>query len=168
MVINIQPKTSSPKGQSYPNWIRTFWQKLCPIPKSQSPAVNNNGSKDANLNPPNSGSLYFLSFSRDPQSSQVRNITVPAGTELFLPVMSVIVSECERAGATDNQLVQLSNKHPFKLGIVFPPAVQDSFSATHCPSTNEIVDAAGQSELSLVKKSKTSWQAGLNVGGVVS
>lgn len=110
MVISIQPKTSSPKGQSYPNWIRTFWQKLCPIPKSQSPVINNNGSKDANLNPPNTGSLYFLTFSREPQGSQVRNITVPVGTEVFIPVMSVIVSVCERAGATDNQLVQISNK----------------------------------------------------------
>lgn len=110
MVINIQPKTSSPNGQSYPNWIRTFWQKLCPIPRNQSPAINNNGSKDANLNPPNTGSLSFLTFPREPQATQVRNITVPAGTALFIPVMSVIVSECEKPGATETQLVQISNK----------------------------------------------------------
>jgi hypothetical protein len=110
MVINIQPKTSSPSGQSYKHWIKTFWQQLCPIPRSQSPAINNDGSKDTNLNAPNKYNLYFLTFPREPQAPQERNITVPAGTALFIPVMSVIVSECEKPGATETQLVQISNK----------------------------------------------------------
>jgi len=57
----------------------------------------NNGGKDTSFN---AGKYLFrLCFSRNPQATVTRTIHVPEGKGLFIPIMSVVVSHCEKPKA---------------------------------------------------------------------
>lgn len=106
MVINVIPRDKSVNQKKLEEFIKIFWQALCPIPKKDNPAWKNDGSKDKSFNDSIDADLYMLSFSRDPQTALTRNIKVPSGKGLFIPVMSVVVSACE----TSLPLVATANK----------------------------------------------------------
>ncbi len=95
MVINVIPRNESVNKKKLEEFIKIFWQALCPIPKEDNPAWKNDGSKDKSFNDSINADLYMLSFSREPQTALTRNIEVPSGKGLFIPVMSVVVSACE-------------------------------------------------------------------------
>src|SRR5688572_26858034 len=64
--------------------------------------------------------------------------------------------------------VQLSNKQSVIGGNTWPPIVQPSLMPMMSPTSIESVTSAGHTAPSLVKKSKTTWHNGSNVGAVVS
>jgi hypothetical protein len=106
MTINVIPRDGTVNGKTLKEYIIEFWQAICSIPKEDNPAWQNDGSKDESFNNNVKADLYMLSFSRDPQTAQTRNIEVPNGKGLFIPVMSVEVSECE----TSLPLVETAKK----------------------------------------------------------
>jgi hypothetical protein len=97
MTINVIPKNGTVNGRELKYFIKEFWEDLCPLSKTSSPAWQNNGSKDASFN--SGKDLFRLCFSRNPQTTLTRNIHVPQGKGLFIPIMSVVVSLCEKPGA---------------------------------------------------------------------
>lgn len=120
MAIALRPRGATVNGKKLEDFIKIYWQTLCPIPKKDNPAWNNNGSKDNYFNGlVKGGDLYMLSFSRDPQTTVTRTIQVPSNNKgLFIPVMSVIVSECETSG----NLIQIANKD--QASILSTPGVE--------------------------------------------
>src|SRR5688572_21300500 len=64
--------------------------------------------------------------------------------------------------------VQLSNRQSVIGGNTWPPIVQPSLMPMMSPTSIESVTSAGHTAPSLVKKSKTTWHNGSNVGAVVS
>src|SRR5687767_9559866 len=129
MVITLRQRGATLNGQKLEDFIKIYWQTLCPIPKKDNPAWQNNGSKDKSFNNLVKEDLYMLSFSRDPQTTVTRTIEVPSSNKgLFIPVMSVIVSECETSGG----LIAIANKD--QASILSTPGVQlvlDGSSANH-------------------------------------
>ena len=97
MVIDVIGKDETVNGKKLKDFIKEFWQDLCPLPKATSPAWQNNGSRDASFN--SGKDLFRLCFSRNPQETLTRNINVPSGKGLFIPIMSVVVSHCEKPNA---------------------------------------------------------------------
>src|SRR5918993_3381886 len=96
MVITLLPPANMLNGKTLEDFVKTYWQDLCPIPKSNNPAWQNDGSKDRSFNNSINEDLYMLSFSRDPQTQVYRRIDdFPRNKGIFIPLMSVIVSKCE-------------------------------------------------------------------------
>ena len=112
MTINVIPRNQTVNDQTLEQYIIRFWQGLCPISKNQSPAWDNDGSKDVPFNNIhiNDEALFMLCFPRFPQAAVTRNCEIPSSKGLFIPVMSVEVSQCEKPGATENQLRVIANK----------------------------------------------------------
>src|SRR5919107_500747 len=129
MAITLRPKNDILNGKKLEDFIKIYWQTLCPIPKNNNPAWQNTGSKDAHFNNLVPGDLYMLSFSRNPQTPVTRNIEVPKSNQgLFIPVMSVLVSACETSGT----LTTIANKD--QASILSSPGVQlelDGTTANH-------------------------------------
>lgn len=106
MTINVIPKAQTLYKKTLEDYIKIYWQALCPIPKKDNPAWDNDGSKDGPFNNNVNTDLYMLSPSTYPQTAVTRNIEVPSGKGLFIPVVSVVVSACE----TSLPLVETANK----------------------------------------------------------
>jgi hypothetical protein len=73
---NIMPPQSNPYGLSYPEWAESYWQW-----------AHAGGTADS----PQAGPVWFLAsapFQPPGGTPTVRNITIPAGTSLFSPVLS--------------------------------------------------------------------------------
>jgi hypothetical protein len=94
MAINVIEKEGKVNNKELKFFIKEFWEDLCPLPKTSSPAWENTGTKDASFN--TGKDLFRLCFSRKPQTTVTRNIHVPNGKGLFIPIMSVVVSACEK------------------------------------------------------------------------
>ena len=110
MTIKVIPPEGSVKDQTLQEFIVKFWKYLCPLPKDQSPAWNNDGSKDESFNERIGEDLFMLCFSREPQDTVTRTCNVPTNKGLFIPVMSVEVSQCEKPKATENELRKIADK----------------------------------------------------------
>ncbi len=114
MTINVIPRNGNVDGQDLVYFIKKYWQALSPRPKNSNPAWENNGSKDGPFNSSVGAALYMLSFSRSPPipgtnipaAPATRNIKIPAEKGLFIPVVSVLVSECE----TSESLIPTAEK----------------------------------------------------------
>jgi hypothetical protein len=110
MVIQVIPPGGTVAGKDRNHFIKKYWQALCPVPRGSNPAWENTGGKDGPFNANVGAELYMLSFSRNPQSQVTRNIHVPNNKGLFIPIMSVIVSECEKPNETTDKLIAIANK----------------------------------------------------------
>ncbi|HJS64378.1 MAG TPA: hypothetical protein VJ767_05920 [Nitrososphaeraceae archaeon] len=106
MAIKIIPSDGTVNGKTLKEFAKIYWQALCQTPKSQNPAWQNTGSKDDSFNKSVNADLYMLSSSVDPQTAVTRDIEVPSGKGLFIPVVPVEVSEFE----TSSPLVGEANK----------------------------------------------------------
>lgn len=73
-------------GVPYSEWPQRWWQWLYANPTSQSPALDTSGSL-AHVG--QSGPVYYLAGTRGHQPV-VRNIIVPSGKYLFLPLINVL------------------------------------------------------------------------------
>lgn len=83
---NIMPPQSHPNGLSYAEWAERFWQWAQAFPANANPANGTAPPESAQ-----SGRVWFLAsgpFSPVPGAATTRNITIPAGTSLFGPVLS--------------------------------------------------------------------------------
>ena len=88
----IFPINSVPDGKSYGNWTAAWWQWELSVPAAQNPDEDTTGGY-ANLN--QGGPVWFLPGTFGDQTYPVvRNISVPAGKELFLPVYPWIFGSC--------------------------------------------------------------------------
>src|SRR5215207_10492868 len=105
MAIDVINKDDTVGGKKLKDFIKEFWVDLCPLPKNNSPASNNDGNRDASFNA--GKDLFRLCFSRDPQGTVTRVIHVPEGKGLFIPIMSVVVSACEKPG---EDLIEIAKK----------------------------------------------------------
>ncbi len=116
MVIEVIPPGGTVDGKDRNHFIKKYWQALCPLPKDSNPAWENTGGKDGPFNANVGEALFMLSFSRKPQASVTRTINVPSDKGLFIPIMSVVVSECE----TDDPLQAVANKDQSS---ILPPSL---------------------------------------------
>ena len=127
MTINVIPRNGMVNNKTLDVFIKKFWQALCPVPKDDNPAWQNNGNKDGPFNSNINEDLYMLCFSRNPQTTVTRNIHVPNNKGLFIPVMSVVVSACETTG----NLITIANKDQTSIN---PPSISielDGMPVTH-------------------------------------
>jgi hypothetical protein len=128
MAINVIGKDETVSGKKLKDFIKEFWVDLCPLPKNNSPAWNNNGGRDA---PFNAGKdLFRLCFSRNPQATVTRTIHVPEGKGLFIPIMSVVVSHCEKPNA---DIIEIAKKDQVSID---PPSLKLTLDGTPVPSIN--------------------------------
>ena len=95
MVLNVLPSNGNVNGKDLKYFIKKYWQAVCPIPKKDNPIWDNDGSKDESFNAKIKEDLFMLSPSMRPQTPLTRNIKVPNGKGLFIPVVPVEVSKCE-------------------------------------------------------------------------
>ena len=83
---NIKPPQSHPYGLSYAEWAERFWQWAQAFPATANPAKDSAPQESAQ-----SGPVWFLAsapFKPTGGTGTTRNITIPAGTSLFSPVLS--------------------------------------------------------------------------------
>jgi len=99
---------AAPYGKSYGEWSAQHWQWLLSIPASTNPANDFTGANGA---VGQSGNVWFLagSFCPEPQATcsdftVTRNLSVPAGTALFFPLLDSECSTVEGNGSTDAEL----------------------------------------------------------------
>jgi hypothetical protein len=100
MAINVIPRNQ----ELYLEIVKDFWRKECEVNRNESPAYNNSGNKDRNINSAGQQFFYLSWSERGPRN---RVCDVPHGKGLLIPIVSVIVSDKERPGASDRDLHQL-------------------------------------------------------------
>jgi hypothetical protein len=127
MAIQVINKTGTVDGKNLQHYIKEFWKDLCPLPQASSPAWFNDGTKDPSFN---SGgqSLFRLCFSRNPQNALTRNIQVPEGKGLFIPIMSVVVSLCEKPKAN---IIGIAKNDQVS---IFPPSLNLTLDGHSLPN----------------------------------
>lgn len=106
MVITLISPGGNVNGKDLKYFIKKYWQAVCPIPKEDNPIWDNDGTKDESFNASINEDLFMLSPSMDPQTPVTRDIMVPSGKGLFIPVVPVEVSECE----TERPIVAIANQ----------------------------------------------------------
>lgn len=77
----IMPINSKPLGKSYGAWAVAWWQWALGIPEAQSPLLDSTGAY-AGVN--QAGPVWFLAGTFG--NSAERNIVIPAGKSIFMPV----------------------------------------------------------------------------------
>jgi hypothetical protein len=85
----VFPPQSSPHGQSYSQWSAAYWQWLFALPVDGHPGTD---SPDFNVTEGQSGHVWFLT---GPFGTIERNVTIPAGTSLFIALINVDSSTLE-------------------------------------------------------------------------
>jgi hypothetical protein len=179
MVIALRPRGGTLDGKKLEDFIKIYWQTLCPIPKKDNPAWSNNGGKDDSFNKLVKEKLYMLSFSRNPQAAVTRTIHVPSDNEgLFIPVMSVIVSKCE----TTDDLIPVANKDQASIlaspgvelvldgnsaphgGYVFAPASIGTFPVKFPAQTDAIFNIPNSNSCNAVAAGRYVWTNPLSPG----
>ncbi|HXJ58736.1 MAG TPA: hypothetical protein VNU68_18925 [Verrucomicrobiae bacterium] len=97
----ILPPDSSPYGASYEEWAARFWQWSLAFPATADPA---NGTAPASAG--QSGKVWYLASVRG-SATVTREITVPDGTALFFPVLSVFFNNADCPEPTDFSVDEL-------------------------------------------------------------
>ena len=128
MVIDVIDKHDTVNDKKLKDFIKEFWQDLCPLPKATSPAWQNTGGRDASFN--SGKDLFRLCFSRNPQETLTRNIHVPSGKGLFIPIMSVVVSHCEKPNA---DIISIANNDQVSIR---PPSLSLTLDGNSLPDIN--------------------------------
>lgn len=93
----VAPVQSNPYGASYGEWSARWWQYALSVPADDSPFLDYTG---ANFAAGQSGNVWYLSgvvvFTSPGQglppgqtNTVVRNVTMPSGTSLFVPVLNI-------------------------------------------------------------------------------
>lgn len=84
----IAPPQSHDFGRSYSQWAAAWWQWAFSLPVAGHPALDPN----ADISIGQSGHVWFLGA---PFGTLERNITVPTGTALYVPIINVDSSTLE-------------------------------------------------------------------------
>jgi hypothetical protein len=179
MVINVIQPGDRVNNKDRNHFIKKYWQALCPLPRSSNPAWENTGGKDGPFNANVGEDLYMLSFSRKPQAPVTRTIQVPRNKGLFIPIMSVVVSECEKP----SRLIEIANKDQSSVDVnslrleldgtplnslpsyVSNPAAIGSFNVTFPPqSADAIFNITGSGPCNAVVGGRYVWTKPLDPG----
>jgi hypothetical protein len=102
----VLPPSSNPFGRSYAEWNAASWQWLFSLPVDGHPAID---SPDFDVTAGQSGHVWFLA---SPFGTVERNITIPAGTSLFVSLVTVDSSTLEEPpfyGATAAEQLAIAN-----------------------------------------------------------
>jgi hypothetical protein len=102
----VFPPQSSPYGKSYSQWSAAWWQWLMSLPLDGHPG---NDSPDFDVTEGQSGHVWFLT---GPFGTIQRNVTIPAGTSLFVALINVESSTLEEPpfyGATAADQLAIAN-----------------------------------------------------------
>lgn len=83
-----------------PQIVMDFWETLCNLPRNENPAYNNTGIRDEIAN--KNKDVFYLSVNHE--GPNVRNCEVNSNQSVVISSLSVLASEKERPGSTDNQL----------------------------------------------------------------
>jgi hypothetical protein len=185
MTINVIQRNGNVNGKKLEHFIKKYWQALCPIPKNSNPAWDNNGSKDGPFNNNVGEDLYMLSFSRSPlipgtnipAAPAKRNIKIPADKGLFIPVVSVLVSECETSEsliptAEKDQTSVIQNSVELILdgtsfnhnNYRFNPADIDTFQVNFPPPADSIFKITSSGSCDAVAAGRYIWTEPLSPG----
>jgi len=103
---NIMPPQSSPYDLSYADWAARYWQWSLSFPITEYPAADS-APPESNQ----SGPVWFLP-SVTGNRTVTRSMTIPSGTSLFFPALSVYWdnSSCpENTTLTEAELLELAN-----------------------------------------------------------
>jgi hypothetical protein len=85
----VFPPQSHPYGKSYSEWSAAYWQWLFSRPLDGHPGID---SPDLDVTDGQSGRVWFLT---GPFGEIERNVTIPAGTSLFISLVNVDASTLE-------------------------------------------------------------------------
>jgi hypothetical protein len=89
-MANLIPGT---QVASEENVIR-FWKNICNVPRDENPCIDNNGERDQPFNDIAKGpSIFYLSSQRE--GPGVRQVDIPDGMNIFLPLLGVVATEFE-------------------------------------------------------------------------
>lgn len=112
MPIEIFKTNENPFGLSYEDHVKNFWKLTCSLPKNKNPARrNNNGQKDEIANQNSDSPLFYLNICCDGEESLVeRTVKVPKGKGIFIPAISVEVSEKEVQDPSIDKLKKLAKE----------------------------------------------------------
>lgn len=102
----VLPLGSKPYGQTYGQWSAAYWQWLFALPVDGHPGTD---SPDFDVTAGQSGHVWFLT---GPFGTVQRNVTIPAGTSLFISLVNVDASTLEEPpfyGATAADQLAIAN-----------------------------------------------------------
>jgi hypothetical protein len=109
MTIEIFKPNENPFGISYEDHIKNFWKWTVSLPKNDNPRIDNNGQKDEIANHNSNSQVFYLS-SDSGESLVERRSKVPRGRGVFIPVISVEVSEKEVENQSVDNLKRYAKK----------------------------------------------------------
>src|SRR5262245_18655717 len=102
----VLPPGSNPHGQSYSEWSAAYWQWLLSLPVDGHPGLD---TPDFDVTDGQSGRVWFLT---GPFGTIDRDVTIPAGTSLFISLVNVEASTLEEPpfyGATAAEQLAIAN-----------------------------------------------------------
>jgi len=102
----VLPPNSNPSGKSYAEWSAAWWQWLFSLPVDGNPGTD---TPDFDVTAGQSGRVWFLA---GPFGTIERNVTIPAGTSLFVALVNVDASTLEEPpfyGATAAEQLAIAN-----------------------------------------------------------
>src|SRR5690349_16416253 len=102
----VLPPHSRPHGQSYAEWSAAYWQWLFGLPVDGHPGSD---TPDFDVTEGQSGRVWFLT---GPFGTVERDVTVPAGTALYVALINVDSSTLEEPpfyGATAADQLAIAN-----------------------------------------------------------
>lgn len=102
----VLPPDSSAFGRTYPEWVAAFWQYALSRPIDGHPFLD---TPEYDFAAGQSGKVWFWSA---PDGPITREVSIPAGTALFLTVRDVESSTLEEApffGATEEEQREIAN-----------------------------------------------------------
>ena len=102
----VLPSNSLAYGKSYAGWSAAYWQWLFALPVDGHPGID---TPDFDVTDGQSGRVWFLT---GPFGNIERNVTIPAGTALFVSLVNVDASTLEEPpfyGATADDQLAIAN-----------------------------------------------------------
>lgn len=100
------PPQANFQGASYSEWSAAYWQWLFALPADSNPGID---SPDFDVTDGQSGHVWFLT---GPFGTIERNVTIPAGTALFVSLVNVDGSSLEEDpfhGETAEEQLAIAN-----------------------------------------------------------
>ena len=95
----VIPPNATPHGATYSEWSAMWWQWVLAIPQDQNPCFDQTGTNAA---VGQSGHVWFLAGTMEPDwtgaMNATRDVKVPRGTMLFIPVINAEMSPPEGPG----------------------------------------------------------------------
>jgi hypothetical protein len=110
MSIEIFRPNENPFGLSYEDHIKNFWVFTCKLPKNKNPAIDNNGQKDEIANQNSNSPVFYLNSSDKGDQLVERTCRVPTGKGIFIPAISVEVSDKEVPNSSVDDLKRIAKK----------------------------------------------------------